>query len=461
MRDMDTQENNNQQKAKSNRTCNYCGKYGHKETNCRNKKRDEESANVACEEYEVVFNCVEETGMKCVECDRENSNIFVAANTWIAESGATCHMTNSDVDMTGVKIIDEFVKIGNGKEMRATKIGYVTRMVKQRDGISKKVTLEVKYVPDLWINLFSLTKPLENGSKLGNDGIHITISKGNTTIKFDKILKTKTGFVGAVEIAPLPLKDQANMTLDKVKLTTLHDMLGHAGEYASRLTANYYSWKTTGKLSRCESCGLSKARQSPIPNKVIARSKIPGERLFIDISSVKSKSLGGLKFWLLIIDDATDFCWSFFLKKKGDLSKIVRELINDLKAKIQKTVKYIRCDNAGENKSLEKDAKRDGLGIQFEWTAQGTPQQNGRVERKFKTLYGRVRAMFKEAGLTEEIKNGIWSEGASTATLLENIICTPLKRVPAHEQLFISRVQFIRRTKEAATQAACAGNSRG
>jgi len=72
----DTQENNNQQNAKSNRTCNYCGKYGHKESNCRNKKRDEESANVACEEYEVVFNCVEETGMKCVECDRENSNIF-------------------------------------------------------------------------------------------------------------------------------------------------------------------------------------------------------------------------------------------------------------------------------------------------------------------------------------------------------------------------------------------------
>ena len=34
---------------------------------------------------------------------------------------------------------------------------------------------------------------------------------------------------------------------------------------------------------------------------------------------------------------------------------------------MQKIVKYVRCDNAGENKSLEKDAKRDGLGIQFEY----------------------------------------------------------------------------------------------
>ena len=41
---------------------------------------------------------------------------------------------------------------------------------------------------------------------------------------------------------------------------------------------------------------------------------------------------------------------------------------------------------SGENKSLEKDAKRDGLIIQFEDTAPGTPQQNGRVERKVKTL---------------------------------------------------------------------------
>ena len=29
--------------------------------------------------------------------------------------------------------------------------------------------------------------------------------------------------------------------------------------------------------------------------------------------------------------------------------------------------------------------------------------------------------MFKEAGITEELKNEIWSEGASTTTLLENL----------------------------------------
>jgi len=72
---MENQHNNNQNNGKSNRTCSYCGKYGHKESKCRNKKRDEESANVACEEHEVVFTCVEETSMKCVECDGNDSDI--------------------------------------------------------------------------------------------------------------------------------------------------------------------------------------------------------------------------------------------------------------------------------------------------------------------------------------------------------------------------------------------------
>jgi hypothetical protein len=36
----------------------------------------------------------------------------------------------------------------------------------------------------------------------------------------------------------------------------------------------------------------------------------------IDTSSVKKASFGGSKFWLLVIDDYTDMCWSTFLKKK-------------------------------------------------------------------------------------------------------------------------------------------------
>ena len=73
----------------------------------------------------------------------------------------------------------------------------------------------------------------------------------------------------------------------------------------------------------------------------------------MDISSVKTKSFGGSKFWLGILDNCSDHMWSKFLKQKSDTSNIIIALIKDLKAKYGITVKYIRCDNTGENKVLE------------------------------------------------------------------------------------------------------------
>ena len=51
-------------------------------------------------------------------------------------------------------------------------------------------------------------------------------------------------------------------------------------------------------------------------------------------------------------------------------------------------MKIIRCDNAGENMILKRKSEELGMGLTIEFTARYTPQQNGRIERKFATLYG-------------------------------------------------------------------------
>ena len=63
-------------------------------------------------------------------------------------------------------------------------------------------------------------------------------------------------------------------------------------------------------------------------------------------------------------------------------------------------MKIIRCDNAGENKVLERESDKNELEIIFEYTAPGTPQQNGVVERAFVTVMGRARTMMNHAGFT-------------------------------------------------------------
>ncbi len=169
-------------------------------------------------------------------------------------------------------------------------------------------------------------------------------------------------------------------------------MLGHCGEEKTRAVAKYYGVKLSGEFTPCPDCAKAKAKQANVPKSIPdeKRSKIPGERLFFDISSIKSRSFGGTKFWLLIVDDATGFAFSYFLKKKSETAGKITSLIKHLKATLNYQVKFLRCDNAGENISTEEACKEEGLGVTFEFTAPNTPQQNGRVERRFATLYGRV-----------------------------------------------------------------------
>jgi hypothetical protein len=60
--------------------------------------------------------------------------------------------------------------------------------------------------------------------------------------------------------------------------------------------------------------------------------------------------------------------------------------------------------------------------VKFKFSGPRTPQRNGKVEQKFQTLYGRIRAMFNDAGIEGNFRKGLWAECASTATFYDNII---------------------------------------
>jgi hypothetical protein len=98
----------------------------------------------------------------------------------------------------------------------------------------------------------------------------------------------------------------------------------------------------------------------------------------------------------LIVDDYTDYYWSFVLKNKLDIKARIKTLLTDSKT-ANRIVKFIRCDNAGENMTMKNDPEIKSFGINFELLCPRTPQRNGRVERKFQTLYGRIRAMLNGA----------------------------------------------------------------
>ena len=184
-------------------------------------------------------------------------------------------------------------------------------------------------------------------------------------------------------------------------------------------------------------------RQKNNPKENENRSTTLGERLCIDTSSVKSKSYGGNKYWSLAVDEATGMAFASFLAKKSQVKEHIVPLICELQNK-GKVVKYIRCDNAGENTKLKEECDRLNLGVEFEFTAPNTPQQNGIVERKFATLYGRGRALLNKTGFNRSMRKGLWAEAARIATMLDSITVKPGETKCPHELFFGSVPKWAR-----------------
>jgi hypothetical protein len=110
-----------------------------------------------------------------------------------------------------------------------------------------------------------------------------------------------------------------------------------------------------------------------VNKKRLGSSDSPGERLYVDISSIKERSFGEAKFWAFIVDDYTDYCWSFVLKNKSDLKVKIKTLLTDLKI-ANRNVRLIRCDNAGKNKTMKNDPEIKSFGIKFEFSVPITPE---------------------------------------------------------------------------------------
>ena len=92
-------------------------------------------------------------------------------------------------------------------------------------------------------------------------------------------------------------------------------------------------------------------------------------------------------------------------------------------------VLYLRCDNRDERIAFKKACNQKVLGVEFEYTTPGMPQQNRQVEWKFTTLFNRVHFMLNRKKFITFLRNGLWAVAPNTATLLKNNLVTPNRNI--------------------------------
>ena len=107
---------------------------------------------------------VKEHAFACKSCVRDKRYKSFDGSTFLGDTGASRHMVPTDEGMFDWREIDEPVVIGDGKQMKAIKIGKVRKTVLQADGTTHDIVLEdVKHVPGLDMPLFAVLKALDQG----------------------------------------------------------------------------------------------------------------------------------------------------------------------------------------------------------------------------------------------------------------------------------------------------------
>ena len=110
----------------------------------------------------------------------------------------------------------------------------------------------------------------------------------------------------------------------------------------------------------------------------------------------KTKSLNGSRYAFVLVDDFFRFTWVFFLEHKDQTFshfKIFRKRVEKEKGFL---ILKIRSDRGGEFVNQLFMTYCNEKGIKHEMSCPRTPQQNGVVERKNRTLQEMVRTMISE-----------------------------------------------------------------
>nr|GEZ16853.1 hypothetical protein [Tanacetum cinerariifolium] len=133
--------------------------------------------------------------------------------------------------------------------------------------------------------------------------------------------------------------------------------------------------------------------ETPINKEVFHESKtafasnMPIYLLHMDLCGPMCiQSINGKRYVLVVVDDYSWYTWVFFLHSKDEASEVIISFIKKTQVTLQLQVQRVRTDNGTEfkNKTLAKFF--DEVGISQQFSAARTPQQNGVVERRNRTL---------------------------------------------------------------------------
>ena len=199
------------------------------------------------------------------------------------------------------------------------------------------------------------------------------------------------------------------------RITALHRAFGHPSKESMRTLIKQHNF--TGVLEQhlqllqlCNACMLGKTQKAGKTRLTSDKAVVFGYRLCADCCGpFRTMSIGGAKYLLVVIDEFTAWTWVVSIRTLTVVDEMLTHIIEvSLHQRDDTLVKVLRSDGGTEFVNKRVHALLAKHGIEREVTCANTSYQNGKAERRIRTIFERVRTCLSDAGLSA----GFWAEAA-------------------------------------------------
>ena len=340
-------------------------------------------------------------------------------NIWYLDNGASNHMTG---DRRYFSKIDNTItgKVRFGYDSRIDIKGKGTIAFTDMNGDARKMT-DVYFIPDLKSNIITLGQATEAGCDIRLRGEELTMHD-----QHGKLLVKEKRSRNRLYKVYMGIWSNARLYLSSSTETNRwHSRLGHInleslkGMIQKELVLGLTN--ITIEKEVCGSCFLGKQARHPFPKATTYRAVEVLELLHGDLCGpISPRTSTGNRYIFVGIDDNTRYMWTILLKEKGEAFEKFKKLKEVIEKEIGKKIGTFRTDRGGEFVSKEFNSFCDLSGIRLHLTAPYTPQQNGVVERRNRTMMEMARSILKHM----HMPNYLWGEAIRHSTYLLNCVAT-------------------------------------
>ncbi|KAK2445248.1 putative mitochondrial protein [Trifolium repens] len=417
-----TYQRSNSQRRYRRWVCHHCGKRGHIRPFCyklHGYPNQKPNQNVTHEKTIVKkeWRPIEESAalpkVEGVGLIAHTSLRASSREDWYFDSGCSRHMTGEEKYLMNVRSYKaSFVTFGDGAKGEIIGIG---DLINHGQPNLENVLL----VKGLTANLISISQLCDQGMKVNFTKSECLVNNEEGQLVLRGTRSKDNCYLWMPQEGALTSTCLVT-TEDEVQLW--HQKMGHLNLKGMKKVISLEAIRGIPKLrivegKVCGECQIGKQVRMSHPMLEHQTTSKVLELLHMDLMGpMQVESLGGKRYVLVVVDDFSRYTWVNFIREKSDAFDVFKELCIQIQREKGSNVVRIRSDHGREFENSKFDDFCAAEGIKHEYSSPITPQQNGIVERKNRTIQESARVMLH----AKNVPYHFWAEAMNTACYVHN-----------------------------------------